>query len=98
VRIATPEERDRLSGFTSELFLRLSRMQANGATTGNLIAHLRQSGVPMPVASVALRKIDAVATLVEARDMVNQSTAYAKWPEYDESYPEIYKIQAADAA
>ena len=52
----------------------------------------------MPVASIALRKVGVSASVTEARAAVDSSAAYAKWPDYDEAYPEIYKVQKATAA
>ena len=92
MRVATPAEQDRLFGFTHELFQRLGKLQAAGASLEVLIAHLRQSGVPMPAASLALRKINAVAGLTEARQAVDGSASYGKWPAADEAYPEIFRV------
>jgi hypothetical protein len=96
MRVATSEEQDRLFGFTPALFQRLEELQSAGAGLEELIGHLRQSGVPRPVASLALLKINAVSGLLQARSAVDGSLAYAKWPEVDESYPEVFRVYDKD--
>ena len=102
IRVATPEERNRLLHISDELIEEIRGMHLRGMAPQAIISILQQRSVPKPGATLLLRKA-GVMSLGEAKQAVHHSEAYSYRRTADEAFEDSFvasleEIERSEAA